>query len=207
MELLSRVRSLVRAKRLNEALISAENVIVALALAIEAKDPYAQGHLERVADYASALGREIGLSVPEQELLRKAGILHDVGKIGIRDAVLLKHGRLNKEEWEHIKTHPVLGERICQPFGEKTLLLIIRHHHERYDGNGYPDGLAGEAIPIGARIMAIADAFDALTSDRPHRGRFSRRQALDIMRREAGTQFDPALSSRFVALLEAQRLP
>jgi putative two-component system response regulator len=206
-ELLSRVKSLVRTKRLNEELISAENTILALARAIQAKDPYAQGHLERVADYASALGREIGLSAREQELLRKGGILHDIGKIGIRDAVLLKHGPLTKEEWEHIKTHPVLGETICQPLGEKALVLIIRHHHERYDGKGYPDGLAGEAIPLGARIMAIADAYDALTSDRPHRGRFSPRQALDIMRREARAQFAPALSSRFITLLERRRLP
>ena len=160
-----------------------------------------------MAGYASSLGREMGLSAGEQELLRRAGLLHDVGKIGIRDAILLKPEPLSREEWEHIKTHPILGERICQPLGERALLLIIRHHHERYDGKGYPDSLAGEAIPFGARIMAIADAYDALTSDRPHRGRFSQEQALEIMRWEAGTQFDPVLALRFVALIEAGRLP
>lgn len=154
-----------------------------------------------MADYASALGRAIGLPAREQELLRKGGILHDVGKIGIRDAVLLKRTSLTKEDWEHIKTHPILGEKICQPLGEGMLLLIIRHHHERYDGKGYPDGLAGEAIPLEARITAIADAYDALTSDRPHRGRFSRKQALEIMHREAGTQFDPVLTPKFTALV------
>lgn len=207
LELLARVRSLVRAKHLNDELISVETTLVAMANAIEAKDPYTEGHIERVASYASALGKEIGLSDRDRQSLRKAGILHDVGKIGVRESVLLKAGPLTKEEFDHVKLHPIASERICRPLAQsKSILEVIRHHHERYDGKGYPDGLTGDEIPIGARIMAIADAYDALTSDRPYRERLSEQQALCVLKEEAGKQFDPELALTFVQMVESGAL-
>lgn len=206
-ELLARVRSLVRTKRLNDQLVNVENIILALATAIEAKDPYTEGHVDRVASYALILGRETGLAPWELQLLRKAAILHDVGKIGVNESVLLKPGPLSADEFNHMKSHTVIGERICRPLQQDRLILeVIRHHHERYDGKGYPDGLAGEGIPIAARIMAVVDAYDALTSDRPYRKRLSQEQAVQILKQEAGKQFDPKIAMAFVSMLETGRL-
>lgn len=206
-ELLARVRCLVRTKRLNDELVNVENAIIALATAIEAKDPYTEGHVDRVANYALILGKEAGLAPWELQALRKAAILHDVGKIGIDESILLKPGSLTEEEFNQLKTHSVIGERICRPLGQNRLILeVILHHHERYDGKGYPDGLAGEDIPIAARIMAVVDAYDALTSDRPYRARRSQEQAVEILKQEAGKQFDPKLATAFISLLETGRL-
>lgn len=206
-ELLARVRSLVRTKRLNDQLVNVENIILALATAIEAKDPYTEGHVDRVASYALILGRETGLAPWELQLLRKAAILHDVGKIGVNESILLKPGSLSADEFNHMKSHTVIGERICRPLQQDRLILeVIRHHHERYDGKGYPDGLAGEGIPIAARIMAVVDAYDALTSDRPYRGRLSQEQAVQILKQETGKQFDPKIATVFVSMLETGRL-
>jgi len=206
-ELLARVRSLVRTKRLNDQLVNVENIILALATAIEAKDPYTEGHVDRVASYALSLGGETGLAPWELQLLRKAAILHDVGKIGVNESVLLKPGPLSADEFNHMKRHTVIGERICKPLQQDRLILeVIRHHHERYDGKGYPDGLAGEDIPIAARIMAVVDAYDALTSDRPYRKRLSQEQAVQILKQEAGKQFDPKIAIAFVSMLETGRL-
>ena len=206
-ELLARVRCLVRTKRLNDELVNVENAIIALATAIEAKDPYTEGHVDRVANYALILGKEAGLAPWELQALRKAAILHDVGKIGIDESILLKPGSLTAEEFNQLKTHSVIGERICRPLGQNRLILeVILHHHERYDGKGYPDGLAGEDIPIAARIMAVVDAYDALTSDRPYRAQRSQEQAVEILKQEAGKQFDPKLATAFISLLETGRL-
>jgi len=206
-ELLARVRSLVRTKRLNDQLVNVENIILALATAIEAKDPYTEGHVDRVASYALSLGGETGLAPWELQLLRKAAILHDVGKIGVNESVLLKPGPLSADEFNHVKSHTVIGERICRPLQQDRLILeVIRHHHERYDGKGYPDGLAGEDIPIAARIMAVVDAYDALTSDRPYRNRLSQERALQILKQETGKQFDPKIATAFVSMLETGRL-
>jgi len=200
-ELLAQVESLVRAKRLRDEMIGMESAIMALATAIEARDPYAEGHIERVVSYASSLGEVIGLSQQELELVRNGGILHDVGKIGIRESVLAKRGPLSDEELEHIRLHPIIGERICQPLRSRGILDIVRHHHERYDGRGYPDGLAGEDIPLAARIMAVADAYDALTSDRSYRRRFSDEEAFDVIRTDMGSRFDPELISAFAGVV------
>jgi len=206
-ELLARVRSLVRTKRLNDQLVNVENIILALATAIEAKDPYTEGHVDRVASYALSLGGETGLTPWELQLLRKAAILHDVGKIGVNESVLRKPGPLSADEFNHMKSHTLIGERICRPLQQDRLILdVIRHHHERYDGKGYPDGLAGENIPIAARIMAVVDAYDALTSDRPYRNRLSQEQARQILKQEAGKQFDPKIATAFVSMLETGRL-
>lgn len=204
-ELLARVRSLVGVKRLNEELVNGEDALLALATAIEAKDPYAKGHIERVVDYTTSLGRKIGMSRREQQLMRKAAILHDVGKMGIRESVLFKPGPLTAEEREHLKAHPIIGQSICQSLvRERMVLEVVRHHHERYHGQGYPDGLVGEKIPLAARIMAIADAHDALTSARPYRQQMSEEESLGVLGREAGEQFDPMLVPVFIDMITAR---
>ncbi|MFC1944583.1 HD-GYP domain-containing protein [Chloroflexota bacterium] len=197
-ELLAQVASLVPAKQLHDEMIWMENAIMALATAIEASDPYAEGHIKRVVVYSSRLGKAIGLSTPELDILRNGGALHDVGKIGIRESVLVKRGTLSGEEKEHIRIHPVVGERICRPRGSNVISEIVRHHHERYDGRGYPERLNGEDIPLAARIMAIADTYDALTSDRIYRKRISAEEALEVIRAGVGNRFDPELVSAFI---------
>lgn len=189
-ELLPRLRSLLRMKFLNEQLDSAENVIYALARAIEAKDKYTQGHTERVSGYASRLGEQLKLSSKEVEALYSGGILHDIGKIGVPDAILNKPGKLTEEEFAVIKKHPLVGAEICQPLKSlRQVIPIIRHHHEKMDGSGYPDGLAGEEIPLLARIMAIVDVYDALTSERSYRRALSIDEALGILFAEADNGF------------------
>jgi len=204
-EMLARVRSLLRVKALNDQLENAENVIFALARAIEAKDRYTEHHTERVGAYAQAIAKKVGLPVEYQQALLKAGILHDVGKIGIRESILLKPGPLTPEEFNEQKAHPVIGEQICRSLKSIAHLLpIIRHHHERFDGKGYPDGLRGEEIPIEARILAVADAYDAMTTDRPYRARLSEEKAIEILRKGAGEQWDPRMVEVFIGILEHQ---
>ena len=205
MELLLRVKSLLRNKHLHDDLENARDVIYALALAIEANDPYTRGHSERVAKYGTRLARRLGLSEVQQENMYNAGILHDVGKIGISEAILQKPGPLTAEEFRAVREHPAIGEKICRPLRSANMLLtIIRHHQERYDGKGYPDGLTGEDIPLEARIITVADAFDAMTSPRPYRPPMSRKQALDTLRREAGKQWDPEIVSEFLNLIREE---
>ncbi len=182
--------------------------IQALAAAVDAKDPYTQGHSKRVAEYAVALARQIGLSEDEIDLIQITGTLHDVGKIGVPDAVLKKPGRLDEDERQVMETHPVLGEVIVRKAPKLAPTLPgVRHHHERWDGGGYPDGLAGEAIPRIARILAVADTFDAMTSDRPYRKGLSMQIAVDEIARCSGTQFEPLLSEAFVALMRGTGAP
>jgi putative two-component system response regulator len=202
MELLIRVKALLRTKHLNEDLESARDVIYTLALAIEANDPYTRGHSERVAEYAGKLAERLGLSDSQAEIIRNAGILHDVGKIGISETILQKPGPLTDQELVSVQDHPLIGEKICKPLrSANTLLKIIRHHQERFDGAGYPDGLKSEGIPIEARIIAVADAYDAMTSPRPYRPPMPQRQAMDILSREAGHQWDPEVVSEFLEML------
>ena len=205
-ELLARVKSLLRVKRLNDRLENAENVLFALANAIEAKDPYTEGHIFRVATLALKLGRRLALSAEHQESLWKGGILHDIGKIGVPDAILNKAGRLTPEEIAQMQVHVVVGERICQPLRSiRYLLPVIRHHHEKFNGTGYPDGLEGETIPITARIVGIVDMYDALVTDRPYRPRLTREEALGILQAGAadGT-LDPQLVAAFVAMIREE---
>jgi putative two-component system response regulator len=147
-ELLARTRSLLRLKEYTDELENAETVLFSLALSIEAKDPYTRGHCDRLSSYSEALGRRLGLAQDECVALRRAGVVHDVGKIGVPEHVLLKNGSLNEDEWAIMKQHPITGERICSPLKSFRLVLpIIRHHHEKLDGSGYPDGLKGDKIP------------------------------------------------------------
>ncbi len=184
-ELLARVRSLLNLKAYTDELERAESVLCALALSIEGKDPYTEGHCERLSNYSVELGRRIGLSEEQLTALNRGGIVHDIGKVAVPDVILLKPGKLNPEEMRIIREHPVVGERICAPLKSfRTVLPIIRHHHEKLDGTGYPDGLKGDAIPLEARVLQIVDVYDALTTVRPYKPAFSREQALEVMEQE-----------------------
>ena len=191
-ELVARVRSALKLKRVYDSLDSAERVIYALAAAVEAKDPFTEAHTERVARSARRVGERMGLSDDELDALYRGGIIHDIGKIGVPDNILLKPGQLDPEEQTTMHLHPIIGESIVAPLqtgGE--LLPMIRHHHERFDGKGYPDRLAGDQIPLLARILSVCDAYDALTNDRPYRAGRSHDAALAVLRQGAGLQWDP----------------
>ena len=179
-ELKARARSLVRLKRYTDDLDSAESVIMSLALVIEARDAYTDGHCQRLAEYATALGSSLALGEDDLAALFRGGYLHDVGKVGIPDAILLKADRLTKAEYDRIKDHPVIGDRLCGELRSlRQVRPIVRHHHERLDGSGYPDGLKGDAIPLLAQIMGIVDVYDAITTARPYKPAASSEQALD----------------------------
>jgi putative two-component system response regulator len=187
-EIRARTSSLIQSKKLNKKLTNIENVLFSLANAVEAKDRYTQGHTTRVATTAISLGRRMGLEERDLEALRIGGILHDIGKIGVPEGILNKPGPLDSHEWEVMKQHCDIGHRICHPLG-KTLepaLEVIRSHHEKLDGSGYPDGLPAERIPLVVRIMAVADIYDALITERPYRTALSREEAFDILKKESG---------------------
>ena len=191
-ELVARVRSALRLKRVYDSLDSAEQVIYSLAAAVEAKDPYTEAHTQRVAELAKRIGARMGLPPEDQDALFRGGIIHDIGKIGVPDDILLKPGSLDFEEQTKMHLHPVIGESIVAPLQSSAdLLPIIRHHHERFDGTGYPDRLAGDNIPLLARILAVCDAYDALINDRPYREGQSPDAALAVLRNGAGRQWDP----------------
>jgi len=169
-ELKARVRSLLRLKRYTDELDSAESVILSLALTVEARDPYTHGHCQRLAAYALLLGERIGASDEQLAALNRGGYLHDVGKIGVPDAVLFKPSSLTPEEYAVLKRHTVIGDRLCGDLRALALVRpIVRHHHERLDGSGYPDGLRGDAVPLLAQIIAVVDEYDAITTSRPYR--------------------------------------
>ena len=184
-ELRARVRSLLTLKAFTDELECAESVLFSLAQSIEGRDPYTQGHCRRLAAYSSCLGARMGLPREQITALRRAGTVHDIGKIAVPDAVLLKPGKLTAEEIAIMQQHPAAGEQICAPLKSFCLVLpIIRHHHEKLDGSGYPDGLKGEAIPMTARVLQIVDVFDALTTARPYKRALSTVEALEIMEEE-----------------------
>ncbi|MBN1826690.1 MAG: HD-GYP domain-containing protein [Candidatus Eisenbacteria bacterium] len=177
------------------------NVVRSLVNTIEAKDEYTRGHSERVFRISLLIGNRLGFPAPRIQDLSWAALLHDVGKIAINDKVLLKPGRLTDEEYEIVKTHPGAGVRMLEPIAQLSNILPgIRHHHERYDGRGYPDGLAGEKIPLDGRIIAVADTYDAITTARPYRPAGSHEKAVDIIRSVAGTQLDPEMVRVFLEL-------
>jgi putative two-component system response regulator len=206
-ELKVRLRALLRHKRFTDDLDSAESVILSLALTIEARDAYTSGHCERMAAYAAALGVCLELTDDDIAALHRGGYLHDVGKIAVPDAILLKQGTLTPDEFAVMKTHTVVGAALC---GKLRLLKfvrpIVRHHHERLDGSGYPDGLRGGDIPLLAQITGIVDVFDALTTDRPYRSALSVDAACDELMREADIGWrDRALVGEFVHLCRSGR--
>ena len=184
-ELFARVRSLLNLKAHTDELERAEAVLFALARSIEAKDPYTEGHCERLSDYSTRLGARIGLAEERLTALRRAGTVHDIGKVAVPDAVLLKPGPLTPEEQAIMREHPVVGERICAPLKSfRHVLPIIRHHHEKLNGTGYPDKLKGEAIPVTARVLQIVDVYDALITERPYKRALPVAEALIVMEEE-----------------------
>jgi putative two-component system response regulator len=185
-ELRARVRSLIRIKRYTDDLDTAESVILSLALTIEARDHYTEGHCQRLAAYGSSLGRHIGLSDADVEALTRGGYLHDIGKVGIPDSILLKTGRLTRDEYDVMKQHTIIGDRLCGELRSlRRVRPIVRHHHERLDGSGYPDGLRGDEIPLLAQITAVVDVFDALTTIRPYKPSVTDEQAFEELAGEA----------------------
>lgn len=205
-ELRARLSTLLRVKGLTDDLEQAEHVISALCLTIEARDPYTGGHCARLADFAQSVGRALGVDEPTHRALRLAGYLHDLGKIAVSDAVLLKPGRLDEAERALIRRHPGVGADLLADM--RTLDLVrpmVRHHHERMDGSGYPDRLVGEAIPLGARIVSVVDVYDALSTARPYKPALPQPEALRILRRETDAgAWDARIVDALVALLRAR---
>lgn len=201
-ELRARVISSARAKRFSDQLEDTKDILFALANLVEVKDHYTNDHLHRLETITTGFCTMLGLSERDQDIVRYGGILHDIGKVGISDTILLKPGRLTPDEFEVVKTHTLIGFNIIQPLRMGKLVgPIVRGHHEHWNGEGYPDGLQGENIPLGARIIGICDVFDALTSDRPYRKRISVEETLWYLKDRSGAQFDPGLVQVFTQLI------
>jgi len=180
------------------------SVIVSLTMALEAKDPYTEGHSVRVAAYSEAIGKQLGLPARTLDMIHRSCLVHDIGKIAVDETILQKGGQLNTREREKMDMHPLIGESILRPIALlHPLLPGVRSHHEHFDGSGYPDQLKGEAIPIEARVMAVADAFDAMTSNRPYRPAMPEEEALQELRRHAGSHFDPHVVAAFEEIYPA----
>ena len=207
-ELLVRVRSLVRIKRYTDDLDSAASIIIAMALLIEARDGNTEGHCHRMANYATALGRALNLSEEDLQALHRGGFLHDIGMLAIPDSVLRKSGPLNPDEFELMKSHTTVGDSLCGNLRSlEAVRPIIRHHHERYDGSGYPDGLVGDAIPLVAQIMGVVDVYDAVTTRRPYQGPHSAQESIAILRDQAARGWRrPDLVEAFAGLIDSGRL-
>jgi len=211
-ELIIKVTSLIKLKTLQDELEHSENVILTLAVALEARDPYTRGHSTRVGDLSKSFASFLCLESREREAMRKAGVLHDIGKIGVTTDLLCKEGKLTYDELEAIKRHTIIGEDICRPLvSMREILPAIRNHHERWDGRGFPDGLHGEEIPLNARILSIADSFDAMISQRPYRNGRSTDVVIEVLRNEKNAgQWDPSLLDQFVEMIDAmhdERIP
>jgi putative two-component system response regulator len=187
---------------IDEQLEGTEQVIFTMAAAAEAKDPETEHHLRRMAVYAVRLGKELRLDERQLLLLRYGGIVHDIGKIGVSETILQKPGPLSEEEWHEIRRHPLIGERICAPLRMSAALApIVRHHHEKWDGSGYVDGLAGEAIPLLARVIGVVDAFDAMSADRPYRRALPFEIVVRTLEDGRAHDWDPDITSTFIRLL------
>jgi len=181
--------------------------IQTLARAIDAKDPYTKGHSDRVTKYAVKIAREMNLSESAIRNIEYSALIHDIGKIGIQESILTKKGGLSETEYEIVKMHPLIGESIITPVKFLNgIAPLILYHHERFDGKGYLEGLRGEAIPLGARIISVADAFDAMTSDRPYRKALTRKKAREELEKESGKRFDPQVIEAFLRLLDRGEL-
>jgi len=206
-ELFARVKSLLKLKEYTDELETAESVLCTLGRSVESRDPYTEGHCERLAENASNLGRHIHLHEEEVVALRRGGYLHDLGKIAVPDDILKKGANLTPQEWEIMKLHPITGENICRPLKSLHLVLpIIRSHHEHFDGSGYPDGLEGREIPLLARILQVVDVYDALRTARPYKPAQSHEQAANTMRDEARAGlWDEELVAELFSMLENQR--
>jgi putative two-component system response regulator len=202
--LTARIRSLARMRRLTQTLDDAEKVLESLARSVEAKDGTTGAHCDRLIREGKAFGSFLDLSRLDIRALSRAGVLHDIGKIGIPDSVLMKPGKLDSDEWEIMKRHPVIGAELLAPLSTMVRVVpIVRHHHERWDGAGYPDGLKGDEIPFLARCFQLLDAFDALTTERPYKRAFSINETCDILKQECTEgRWDPELMPRFLTYLK-----
>jgi len=207
-ELLVRVRSLARFKRFTDDLDSAASIIMTLAVMIEGRDGYAEGHCHRLANFASAMGRSLGLSSDEIQALYRGGFLHDIGMLTIPDPVLRKVGSLTPDEFELVKTHTVVGDSLCANLRSlQAVRPIVRHHHERFDGSGYPDGLIGNDIPLLAQIMSICDAYDALTTKSPYQDAQTTENAIRVLNFEVERGWRRGdLVETFIGLIETGRI-
>lgn len=203
LELLARVKSLVHQKRLNEDLDHASQVLFSIAKAIESRDPNTGDHCDRLVTLSAAFGEYLNLTRTQLRNLQWGSYLHDIGKVGIPDAVLLKTGKLTAEEWQIMKQHVLIGEKICQPLQTmRGVLPIIRHHHERWDGSGYPYQLAGEEIPYLAQVFQIVDIYDALTSERPYKRALTTVEALQVLWQEVEKGWrNPQLVKQFTEFI------
>ena len=206
-ELTARVKSLLRVKEFTDELETADSVLCTLGLSVESRDPYTEGHCERLAVRAAELGRHLGLDEDSMVALRRGGFLHDLGKIAVPDAILKKGSDLTLQEWEIMKQHPVTGENICKPLKSLRLVLpIIRHHHEHADGSGYPDGMRAGEIPLLARVLQVVDVYDALRTARPYKPALAHDKAAQTMREEARQGlWDVELVNEFFSMLVEQR--
>lgn len=202
-ELFARADSLIKLKRYTDELDRAEDVLFTLAMGIEARDKYTQGHCQRLSTHAAALGQRLSLPAPDIQALRRGGVLHDIGKISVPDAILRKPGGLTGEEWAVMRLHPSSGEAICRPLRSMARVLpIIRHHHEHWNGGGYPDHLSGEGIPLLARILQVVDAYDALVTERPYKPAWPPEQARHQLLTEAAQGWwDPHIMNEYLDLL------
>jgi putative two-component system response regulator len=202
-ELFARVNSLLRLKEFTDELENAESVLCTLGLSVESRDPYTEGHCERLAESAASLGRHLRLDEASIVALRRGGYLHDLGKIAVPDEILKKGSNLTPEEWVVMKLHPITGENICRPLKSLRLVLpIIRNHHEHSDGSGYPDGLRKDEIPLLPRILQVADVYDALRTERPYKPALSHEQAALTMQKEAQSGlWDEGLVREFFTML------
>lgn len=207
-ELFARVKSLLKLKEFTDELETADSVLCTLGLSVESRDPYTEGHCERLARRASSLGRHLGLDEESIIALRRGGYLHDLGKIAVPDEILKKGSDLTPAEWEIMKQHPITGENICKPLKSLRLVLpIIRNHHEHSDGTGYPDGLRKEQIPLLPRILQVVDVYDALRTARPYKPALNHQQAATTMLNEAQNGlWDEELVAEFFSMLEKRQV-
>lgn len=190
----------------NELRSLAKELVLAFANALDAKSPWTMGHSERVSSYAIAIAKEMKFNEHDLEMLKIGSLLHDIGKIGTYDDILEKTAPLTEKEWELIKRHPSKGAAILSPVGQLEMVIpIVKYHHERFDGKGYPDGLRGEEIPLLARILCVADSFDAMTADRPYKSAMPKEVAFGHMNENAGTQFDPNIVKIFLKVLDTSK--
>ena len=205
-ELFARVNSLVKLKHFTDELDHAGAVLCSLGLSVESRDPYTEGHCERLALYASDLGRYMGLDEESILALKRGGFLHDLGKVAIPDEILKKGSDLTPAERKVMQRHPQIGERICKPLKSlRKVLPIIRHHHEHWDGSGYPDGLAGEGIPLLARVLQVVDVYDALRTARPYKAALSHEAAINVMQDEAERGlWDASIVRAFFSMLNSE---
>ena len=186
----------------------AKQTFESMADMLHARDPYTFEHSDEVADLAEEIARQLGLHEDEIEQVRSGALIHDVGKIGIPDSILKKPGKLTDDEWVVMKTHPDIGADLIKDLEMYAGVVdLVRHEHEHWDGNGYPKGLQGEEIPLGARIIAVADAYNALITDRPYREAYPHERAVEIIKSESGTHFDPKVVDVFLSVMDAQPQP